>query len=230
MAREENAVVELTGVHKAYDLGEGRRVVALRGVDLTVGEGEFVAVTGPSGSGKSTLLAIAGLLTRPSAGEVRVDGQRVDELDDDARASLRNHAFGYLFPFAALWPSLTALENVLLPRVLAGTRTTDDATRALALLEEVGVAHLADRLPHQMSAGEQRRVALARALANRPRVLMADEPTANLDTDTAERVIERLARLPEEGTAVVAVTHDPHLAARADRVVRMVAGCVEAEG
>lgn len=224
------AVVELKGVHKTYDLGAGRRVVALRGVDLTVREGEFVAVMGPSGSGKSTMLAVAGLLTRPSAGEVRVNGQRVDGLDDDARASLRCRVFGYLFPFAALWPSLTALENVLLPPVLAGTRSADDAPRALALLEEVGVAHLADRLPHQMSAGEQRRVALARALMNRPRVLLADEPTAALDADTAGRVIERLARLPEEGTAVVAVTHDPHLAARAHRVVRMAAGLVDMEG
>jgi putative ABC transport system ATP-binding protein len=204
----------------ARDFGEGQvEVRALRGVDLAVADGEFLAIMGPSGSGKSTLLHILGGLDRPTAGSVALDGRRYDDLDDRALTRLRGEVFGFVFQFFNLLPTLTAAENVVLPALVAGERPADHAERVDELLELVGLAGRAEHRPSELSGGEQQRVAIARALLRRPRVLLADEPTGNLDSTSGRIVLTLLRRLVDEGQTVVMVTHDAAAAALADRVV-----------
>ncbi|MFD2763826.1 ABC transporter ATP-binding protein [Micromonospora eburnea] len=218
--------LEARGVVKAYG-----RTPALRGVTLDVAEGEVVAVTGPSGCGKSTLLhCLAGIL-RPDAGQVTWRGEQIDTWSEAARSRLRRTDFGVLFQFGQLVAELTAAENVALPLLLAGTGRREARTAALAWLERLGVAEVADVRPGEMSGGQQQRCATARALVTEPRVLFADEPTGALDTLTGEQVLTQLVRLArEQHTTVVLITHEPRIAAYADREVTLRDGIVDHSG
>jgi putative ABC transport system ATP-binding protein len=219
------AVIELENVSKVYP---GPPVFqALRAVELRVDAGELVAVVGRSGSGKSTLLNLVAGLDRPSEGEVRVAGTRLGGLGEDALAAWRGRCVGVVFQFFQLLPTLTVGENLELAmelRSVVSSRMRRD--RARALLERVGVAAQADKLPAALSGGEQQRAAIARALANDPAVVVADEPTGNLDTRTAEAVFELFTSLAADGKALLIVTHDTALARRADRVIRLADGAV----
>ena len=219
---------------EAHDLvkvfGHGPAAVhALRGVDLQVADGEFVAIMGPSGSGKSTLLHILGALDRPSGGSVEIHGRRYDDLDDRALTRLRGEVFGFVFQFFNLLPTLTAAENVLLPALVAGEPPRDHAERVDELLALVGLGERAGHVPSELSGGEQQRVAIARALLRRPQVLLADEPTGNLDSAGGAVVLGLLRRLVDEGQTVVMVTHDAAAATLADRVVFLRDGQIVCE-
>jgi putative ABC transport system ATP-binding protein len=230
MNGERPPVYQLRAISKRYGDHE-TGVQALRGIDLTIEPGEFVAVSGPSGSGKSTLLQLLGALDRPSEGVLLFEGRELMRLRDGELARLRLEAFGFVFQQFNLIPTLTAQENVevaLAPRGDTGERRR---SRARWLLDEVGLAARRDHLPSRLSGGEQQRVAIARALANAPRVLLADEPTGNLDTATGEEVLAVLRRLADEhGQTVVLVTHDAAIASRASRLVRMQDGSVVVGG
>ena len=204
----------------------GRELTILDSVDLAIDPGECVAILGPSGSGKSTMLALMAGLDRPSSGEVLIDGTPIQDLSEDALALLRRRTIGFVFQSYQLLGNLTALENVMLPVELAGA---DDArARAAALLAEVGLAERGHHYPSQLSGGEQQRVALARAFAVAPPLLLADEPTGNLDSATGGRVLDTLMALrARHGTTLVMVTHDPAIAARADRQVHLRDGRIE---
>jgi putative ABC transport system ATP-binding protein len=207
----------------------GRLLTILDGIDLDLGEGEVLAVTGPSGSGKSTLLGLIAGLDRPTAGSIAIDGVEVTGLDEDGLARLRRDTIGYVFQSYHLIPTLTALENVAVPLELAGRR--DAARRAAELLDAVGLGARASHYPAQLSGGEQQRVALARAVALRPRLLLADEPTGNLDSATGAQIVDLLLGLNREHrSALVLVTHDDALAAHAQRVVRLRDGRVVRDG
>jgi lipoprotein-releasing system ATP-binding protein len=221
-------LIELRGVRKSYGLGTPVVTEVLHGIDLAVTRGEFVALIGPSGSGKSTLLNIIGLLEPLSEGEYHLLGRPVKALDDAELTRLRGDALGFVFQFHHLLPAFTALENVLMPELITAGRL-DAATRArgLALLEAVGLADAAAKRPPQLSGGMQQRVAIARALARGSPLVLADEPTGNLDTHTADDVFALMRRFnAERGTAFLVVTHDPRLAARCDRVVELVDGVI----
>ncbi len=204
----------------------GRELTILDSVDLSIDPGECVAILGPSGSGKSTMLALMAGLDRPSAGEVLIDGAPIQDLSEDALALLRRRTIGFVFQSYQLLANLTALENVMLPVELAGA--ADAPARAGALLAEVGLAERGHHYPSQLSGGEQQRVALARAFAAAPPLLLADEPTGNLDSATGARVLDTLMALrARHGTTLVMVTHDPAIAARADRQVHLRDGRIE---
>ncbi|SBT53332.1 putative ABC transport system ATP-binding protein [Micromonospora auratinigra] len=213
-----SVVLELRDVHRTHGTGAAA-VHALRGIALTVRAGELVAVMGPSGSGKSTLLALAGGLDRPTAGEVLVEGEALGALRARELARLRRRRIGYVFQDLNLLGSLTAVENVALPLELDGTGVRAARRAALAALDEVGVAALADRFPDQMSGGQQQRVAIARALVGERRLVLADEPTGALDSQTGEAVLHLLRRRVDAGAAGVLVTHEARHAGWADRVV-----------
>ena len=205
----------------------GTPLTVLRQVNLAVAPQEFVAVMGPSGSGKTTLLGLLAGLDRPTRGTVRLDGQDLGPLTEDQRARLRAEKVGFVFQTFQLLPTLTALENVLVPIELRGGDTHAARERARRLLAHVGLADRMDHYPAQLSGGEQQRVGLARAFAGEPRILFADEPTGSLDADTGRTIIDLLVELNRDaGTTLVLVTHDPALAARARRVVRLAAGAV----
>jgi putative ABC transport system ATP-binding protein len=219
----------LEGVERRYERG-GTTVHALRGVDLTIDAGELVAVEGPSGSGKSTLLQLLGALDSPTAGRVDFDGTALADAGDKALTALRSRSIGFVFQQFNLIPTLTAKENVEVAMLPTKTGRARRAERALALLGQVGLADRADHLPSRLSGGEQQRVAVARALANGPRVLLADEPTGNLDSTTADEVVGLLARLcDDEGVTVVVVTHDDEVASRARRRIRLRNGEVASD-
>ncbi len=207
-------------------------VTLVRDIDLTVRPQEFVAITGPSGSGKSSLLYLLGLLDRPSAGTVWLDGEDTGRLDGAALAGLRLRQLGFVFQFHFLLPEFSALGNVLIPMRKLGALDTGAArARAHALLDELGLGDKTAQRPGQLSGGERQRVAIARALANRPSVILADEPTGNLDSRNSQLVFDIFARLVREfGTTVITVTHDEHLAARAERRVHIVDGQVVRDG
>jgi putative ABC transport system ATP-binding protein len=220
--------LEARAVTKVF--GEGPAAVhALRGVDAAVRAGELLAIMGPSGSGKSTLLHVLGALERPTGGEVLLDGRRYDHLPDRELTRLRGEVFGFVFQFFNLLPTLTAAENVLLPALVAGEPPADFADRVDELLALVGLADRAGHVPAEMSGGEQQRVAIARALLRRPEVVLADEPTGNLDSVSGGMVLGLLRRLVDEGQTAVMVTHDPGAAAMADRVVFLRDGRIASE-
>lgn len=222
-------VLEAIGVTKGYRGGDGSLLRILDGVDLTVGSGEMVAVVGASGAGKSTLLHVLGALDRPDAGEVRVVGQPTAGLSDLALAALRNRSIGFVFQFHHLLKEFSALENVMMPLRIAGVADEEARDRATALLERVGLAARQSHRPAELSGGEQQRTAVARALAMRPSLLLADEPSGNLDAHNAERLHDLLAELTgETGVGVVVVTHNRSLAARATRVLQLEAGRLRA--
>jgi putative ABC transport system ATP-binding protein len=221
--------LEARGIVKVH--GEGAAAVhALRGVDARVAEGEFLAIMGPSGSGKSTLLHILGALDRPTEGSVTIHGRRYDNLPDRELTKLRGEVFGFVFQFFNLLPTLTAAENVLLPALVAGEPPRDYAERVDELLALVGLTDRAGHVPSELSGGEQQRVAIARALLRRPQVLLADEPTGNLDSAGGALVLRTLRRLVDEGQTVVMVTHDAHAASIADRIVVLSDGRVVHDG
>ncbi|MEX2153257.1 MAG: ABC transporter ATP-binding protein [Gemmatimonadaceae bacterium] len=217
-------MLSATGLTKEYQSGD-HRLTVLRDVTFSIGQGEFVAIVGPSGSGKTTLLGLLAGLDTPSRGTVQLDGTDITTLDEDARARLRGAKVGFVFQSFQLITTLTAIENVQVPLELRGENHA--VQRARDVLERVGLGDRLDHFPTQLSGGEQQRVALARAFANRPRILFADEPTGNLDSDTGMRIVELLESLNREsGSTVVLVTHDLTLARRARRIIRLSDGLV----
>jgi len=223
-------LLEARNLHKTFRRGE-QSVHALRGVSLALEQGEVVAVVGPSGCGKSTLLHLLGGLDEPSAGEVRLDGELLTARSERALAALRRRKLGFVFQFFHLMPTLSAVENVALPLLLDGVVRRRALDKARALLSVVGLEGRVEHLPAQLSGGEMQRVAIARALCAEPRLVLADEPTGNLDSEGGALVLELLRRtVRERRLALVLVTHDERAAAMADRIVRLRDGCVEGAG
>ncbi|AEG33435.1 Phosphonate-transporting ATPase [Thermus thermophilus SG0.5JP17-16] len=221
-------LLALKGIRKVYRMGEVA-FPALKGVDLEVEEGEMLAIMGPSGSGKSTLLHILGLLDRPTEGEYVLMDRPTSRLTEDERAFLRNRFIGFVFQAFFLLPRLSALENVEVPLAYAGVPPGTRRRRALELLERVGLLEKANNLPNQLSGGQRQRVAIARALALNPPLLLADEPTGALDTRTGEEILALFQELNREGTTVILVTHEPHVAEKTNRIVRVLDGEIVAD-
>ena len=219
-------MIELQQVHRRYAMS-GQTVHALAGVDLHIGAGEFVALTGPSGSGKSSLLNILGCLDHPSSGHYLIEGRDVAQLDDEAGSDLRNRRIGFVFQSFHLLPRLTVLENVLLPLRFHRAPPTDVVARAHQLLERVGLGQRRDHRPSELSGGQMQRAAIARALVLQPALLLADEPTGNLDSKSAADVMALIGEVHASGQTVVLVTHDPDIAAHAPRQVRLRDGRIE---
>lgn len=222
-----NNILQTTGLRRAFTQGD-MTIEVLRGVDLHIAPGEIVALLGPSGSGKSTLLQAVGLLEGGFEGSIRINGEETAHLDADARTTLRRNALGFVYQFHHLLPDFDAVENVVLAQLIHGAETDASYARARALLTTLGLGHRLMHRPSQLSGGEQQRVAVARALANRPALVLADEPTGNLDEHTADIVLGEFLRLVrEEGSAALVATHNERLAARMDRVVRLHEGVLE---
>jgi lipoprotein-releasing system ATP-binding protein len=218
-------VLRLTGLSRGFPQGALGRLTVLNDAGLTVAKGEIVALVGPSGAGKSTLLHIAGLLEPPDQGEVWLNGQACGALSDERRTLLRRRDIGFVYQYHHLLPEFSALENIILPQMIAGVSRRRAALRASDLLTRLGLADRAQHRPGQLSGGEQQRVAIARALANAPALLLADEPTGNLDPHTADLVFEQLLENARgSGLAALVATHNPDLARRMDRVVRLKDG------
>ncbi len=211
-------LIEAVGLSKSYRLGP-HRIAAVADVNLTIARGEFVAIMGPSGSGKSTFMNLLGCLDAPTAGRYLLDGVDVRSKSGDALAAIRNRKIGFVFQNFSLLPHVDVLANVALPMVYAGTRRRDRLARAQSLLEAVGLARRADHRPSQLSGGEQQRAAIARAIANDPRLILADEPTGMLDTATSHEIMALFQRLNRTGITIVLVTHEPDIARCAERIV-----------
>ena len=221
-----NHILQLHNIRQRYNPGTPVETEVLHGIDMALAEAEFVSLTGPSGAGKSTLLNIIGLLERPTTGELTIAGQRADQLDDTALTRLRGRTIGFVFQFHHLLPAFTALENVMLPSIIEHGQATPEAEAyGLELLDRVGLKGAEHKQPGELSGGMQQRVAIARALALQPRLILADEPTGNLDTVTADEVFALLREFNQDhGSACLIVTHDPRLAARCDRQIVLVDG------
>ena len=220
-------ILQVNDVKKAYRMGEVA-VPALQGVSFDVKEGEFVTIFGPSGSGKSTLLHLLGGLDRPDEGEIFIDGDNILKFDDDKLAELRLTKIGFVFQFFNLLPKLTALRNVRLPMAIAGVSESDEINRAKDMLKLVGLETRMNHKPAELSGGEQQRVAMARALINNPKILLADEPTGNLDTKTGWEIVQLMQKLNDEkGQTFVVITHDSTIAETADRIIYLKDGVVE---
>ena len=219
-------LLSLRGIEREFALGE-TRIRALRGIDLDVAPGEFMAIWGPSGSGKSTLLNLLGLIDAADKGVLRFEGQDVSQLSDDALSDFRNHKIGFVFQSFNLVPVLTALENVALPLQVQGVKAAEVRRRAAEWLGHVGLGEFLDFRPDRLSGGQRQRVAIARALVGAPRLLIADEPTANLDSQTSREVIDLIERLNREtGVTCIFTTHDPRLLARVPRQLRLQDGLI----
>jgi len=216
-------IIAATALTKVYGRG-ATEVRALDGVDFVVERGEFVAIMGPSGSGKSTLLHVIGALEPATGGTVVLEGEHYDGLADDELTRLRRERMGFVFQFFNLLPSLSALENVMLPALIARKATDEMRARAKDLLARVGLAEREEHTPSELSGGEQQRVAIARALVRKPALLIADEPTGNLDAATGDQILDLFAELNREGLTILLVTHDPRVAERADRIVSLADG------
>jgi putative ABC transport system ATP-binding protein len=221
-----DAVIVTRNLQRNYDMG-GEVVHALRGVDLTIRQNEFVAIMGPSGSGKSTLMNLIGCLDSPTAGEYWLNGHRVSELNDDALARIRNREIGFVFQTFNLLPRATALHNVELPLVYAGLGSKERRDLAMQSLTRVGLADRVQHRPNELSGGQRQRVAIARALVNQPSILLADEPTGNLDSATSEEIMVLFEALYEDGQTILLVTHEVDIAAHARRQVHLKDGRVE---
>jgi lipoprotein-releasing system ATP-binding protein len=227
--REDGPALVCRGITRHFREGDAR-IEVLRGVDLVIGRGERIAIVGASGAGKSTLLQILGGLDRPTAGTVHVLGEDINALDDVARGRLRNRAIGFVYQFHHLLPEFTALENVAMPLLVARAPTSLARERAVALLERVGLGERLTHKPGELSGGERQRAAVARALVTHPAIVLADEPTGNLDKRTGDRVFELMLELNTElGTSLVVVTHDPGIAARMARVLTLADGLLHSD-
>jgi putative ABC transport system ATP-binding protein len=222
------AVVDARGIRKSYRMGEVE-VEALRGVDVRIDPGEFTCIMGASGSGKSTLLNIVGCLDRPTSGTFSLMDRSVDTMDDADLAEVRNRFIGFVFQTFNLLPRSSALQNVELPLVYARVQSRERRDRAMAMLDKVGLASRAGHRPNQLSGGERQRVAIARALVTHPALLLADEPTGNLDSRTGSVIMEMFHSIHSEGNTILLVTHDPEIAREAGRVVRIKDGLVESD-
>jgi lipoprotein-releasing system ATP-binding protein len=223
-----DVVLELSGVERIYQQA-GAALPVLRGVDLTLRRGELAALVAPSGAGKSTLLHIAGLLEKPDGGIVRVDGRDCGRIGDDERTRLRRSSIGFIYQFHHLLPEFSALENVVIPQMIAGVKRAAARVRAASLLDKVGLTARATHRPARLSGGEQQRVAIIRALANQPKLLLGDEPTGNLDLHTADEVMALLIGLVREaGLAALIATHNVQLAQRMDRILTLEDGILVA--
>ncbi len=225
-AHRSPALLELTAVCKRYNVGQPNEAEVLHGVSFNIAPGELVALIGPSGSGKSTLLNILGLLERMTSGSYRIEGQEMVDIDDEALTLQRRTKLGFVFQFHHLLPAFTALENVTLPALMREGRVTSrQLERARAMLDAVGLGHAMDKRPGELSGGMQQRVAIARAMVLEPPMVLADEPTGNLDTASSDEVFALMRRMhAERNTSFLVVTHDPRLAARCDRVLELVDG------
>lgn len=223
-----NDMVRIAGLTRSFSQG-GQTIDVLRGIDMSIARGEIVALLGPSGSGKSTMLQAVGLLEGGFEGSIRLDGTEVASLDNDGRTQVRRDMLGFVYQFHHLLPDFTAVENVMLPQLVRDSTVPEASARAEKLLSALGLGHRLTHRPSQLSGGEQQRVAVARALANRPRLVLADEPTGNLDEATADIVLaEFLALVRGEGAAALVATHNERLASKMDRVVRLHEGRLSA--
>jgi len=220
------AVISVRDVWKVYGKDDAE-TYALRGASLDIEQGDFIAIIGPSGSGKSTLMHIIGILDTPTRGEVVIKGEEVSGLSEDERAILRRNTIGFVFQQYNLSPSLTAMENVELPMIFAGVPREERRGRAKNLLELVGLGNRLHHYPNQLSGGQQQRVAVARALANDPEIVLGDEPTGNLDTKTGEKILDLLKNLNRMGKTVIIVTHDPEIANKVKKIVKIRDGVIE---
>ena len=223
-----SALIRIHDLTREYRMGS-ERILALQGVTLEIRRNEYVAIMGPSGSGKSTMMNVLGCLDTPSAGEYWLNGEEISRFTDDALARVRNREIGFVFQTFNLLPRATALHNVELPLVYAGVRARERRERAGAALEQVGLAGRMHHRPNELSGGQRQRVAIARALVNQPSILLADEPTGNLDSVTSEEIMEVFAALHAAGQTVIMVTHEPDIAARAQRIVVLRDGRVESD-
>lgn len=221
-------MIEFSGISRSFQVGD-QQVTALRDINLSIAAGDYVSLMGPSGSGKSTLLNLIGLLDRPSSGTYKLDGGDVTALDDEQQAKVRSEKIGFVFQSFHLVPRLTAAMNVELPLILAGITPAERKTRVAQLLENYGLTDRADHRPDQLSGGQRQRVAIARATSMHPAVLLADEPTGNLDQTTGREVINLLETLVEQKVTLIVVTHDPVIGGRAKRQLHMVDGRIVSE-
>ncbi len=219
-------IIELKNVKRHFSLGEDNIVKAVDGVNLKIYEGEFVTIFGPSGCGKSTLMHVIGLLDKPTHGKVMLNGLNHSELNDNERTRLRNENIGFIFQFFYLTPNLTAVENIELPMIFANKEEKSRYESAKKLLDLVGLSKRIHHLPYQLSGGERQRIAIARALANEPKIILADEPTGNLDSKTGRGIVKVFKELWHKGNTLIIVTHDPIIAEEAPRTIRMLDGKV----
>ena len=226
---QREAMIRTVGMEKTYVLGGEHRVRALRGVDLLVERGDYVAIMGPSGSGKSTILNLIGCLDRPTAGQYFLGDKDVSRMDDDSLSEVRGQRIGFIFQSYNLIAQLTVLENIQVPLFYQGHNLADSLERCNKLAELVGLGDRLDHRPNQLSGGQQQRVAIARSLVNDPLIILADEPTGNLDSRTGAEVLEMIDQLNRDGKTVVLVTHDDKVAARAHRVIHMKDGLIDRE-
>lgn len=224
-SRPDNAVIEMTNITKSYEMGT-QVVHALRGVDMTINEGDFVAIMGPSGSGKSTLMNMIGCLDVPNSGAYLLGGEDVSALSSDDRSRIRNRRIGFVFQQFNLLPRTSALKQVTLPLMYAGLGRADRMQRAKEALEQVGLGDRMDHRPDELSGGQQQRVAIARALVTRPNIILADEPTGALDTVTGDEILELFEQLNEQGMTIIVVTHESMVADRAHRTIWLRDGLI----
>jgi putative ABC transport system ATP-binding protein len=218
-------MIDMRKIRKVYAMGKVE-LEALRGIDLQIGENEFIAIMGPSGSGKSTLMNLMGCLDTPTSGEYFLEGQKVESLSPNELAEVRNKKVGFVFQNFNLLPYATAFENVEVPLIFGGVPTKKRKKRAMELLERVGLGERADHRPTELSGGEMQRVAIARALANKPRIILADEPTGNLDSASGAEIIELFQELGKQGHTVIVITHDKEIARRTHRIIKLRDGMV----
>ncbi|HEX9657370.1 MAG TPA: ABC transporter ATP-binding protein [Bacteroidota bacterium] len=222
-------VIELKNIFKTYDMGAAQQVQALRGVDLSIGKNEYVAIMGPSGSGKSTLMNVIGCLDTPTSGSYHFNGVSVGDMDDNALARIRNKEIGFVFQTFNLLGRSDSLHNVELPLIYAGIPAAERKRRAKETLEHVGLGDRTHHKPNELSGGQRQRVAVARALVTRPSIILADEPTGNLDTKTGEEIMRLIEDLHRQGNTIILVTHEADIAEHAHRVVRLRDGLIETD-